>query len=175
MKTKLFTLIATFLILFSNSCKTSNGMSSSFFSQKEFKSDIHINDSISDIITKATNIKCKLVSSNPLDTVRKNDTKSVPAHLRPVLSFLISDPSNFETNDIVYGLFSPSVRYEFEKTKNQKVMVDLDFGLKKLKISDRQGNIILISDMPTTSNQFLRLTRLIFPKDVSLKLRSENQ
>ena len=156
------------------SCRTQHHVSYAMFPQQVSNSEIKLNDSITDIIANAKKIRCQLVSQNPLDTVRAKDTCVVPSRLMAVVSFLISDPSNFESNEIVYGMFSPTVRYEFEKSKGQKAIVELDFGLKKLKIFDLKGSAILMTDMPTTSHQLLRLTRLIFPDDVTLKLRSEN-
>ncbi|MDE5997322.1 MAG: hypothetical protein K2G77_03820 [Muribaculaceae bacterium] len=170
-KSLLCVLLTTFCI----SCRTQHNVSNAMFSKQVSNSEIKLNDSISDIIANAEKIQCRLVSQNPLDTVRTKDTCEVPYRLMPVVSFLISDPSNFETNEIVYGMFSPSVRYEFEKTKGQTATVEMDFGLKKLRISDSQDSVILMTDMPSTSHQLLRLTRLIFPDDVTLKLRSENQ
>ena len=176
MKTKitLNALLCVLLTSFCISCRTQNGIPYALFSNLESTDNYYLNDSITNIISNATKIQCKLVSQNPLDTIRKKDTCVVPSKLIPVVSFLISDPSNFKTNDIVYGVFSPLVRYEFEKTKDQKAIVELDFGLKKLKVSDCQGNTVLMTDMPNTSHQLLRLTLLIFPDDVTLKLRNEN-
>ena len=157
------------------SCRTQQNVSYDMFPKYISNSSININDSITDIIANAKKIHCKLISQNQLDTVRAKDTCVIPSKLMAVVSFLISDPSNFETNEIVYGMFSPTVRYEFEKAKGQTAIVELDFGLKKLRISDSQGSVILMTDMPTTSHQLLRLTRLIFPDDVTLKLLNENQ
>lgn len=167
-------LLCVLLITFCISCRTEHNVTYPMLPKQVSNSSINLNDSIYDIIVTAKKIQCILVSQNPLDTVRTKDSCMVPSKLMPVVSFLISDPSNFKTNEIVYGVFSPLVRYEFEKTKEQKAIVELDFGLKKLKVSDCQGDTILMTDMPNTSNQLLRLTRLIFPDDVTLKLRNEN-
>ena len=177
METKIIikSLLCVLLTTICLSCRTQHHVSYAMFPKQISNLEIKLNDSITDIIANAKKIQCQLVSQNPLDTVRAKDTCVVPSKLMPVLSFLISEPSNFKTNEIVYGVFSPTVRYEYEKSKGQTAMVEMDFGLNKLRISDSKGSVILMTDMPTTSHQLLRLTRLIFPDDITLKLRSENQ
>lgn len=174
-KTSPLVLVSTFLILLCISCKTQNSVPQTLFAMQFPNQELFLNDSITQIISNPLEIQCNLISQNPLDTVRTKDSCEVPSKLIPVVSFLVSDPSNFEANDMVYGVFTPSAQYIFKDKKNNKVYIDLDFGLKKMRISDNNGEVVLLSDMPITSQQLFRITRLVFPDDETLKLRTLNQ
>lgn len=147
--------------------------------EQVFKSDSIMyaklfNDSIANIVLNSSIVTCKLQSINPIDTIRTDSIRTLPSNVINVLKFLFFDPSNFKSNDIVYGNFSSSVCYSFKTQKDQLLFLYLDFGLKKWKLLDCNKKEICISDMKDSYMLFLRLTRIIFSTDVTLNLLYNN-
>ena len=133
-----------------------------------------ISDSLKSIIKEARKITCTLEKFNPVDTIRRNSVKVLPRKFNPIFKFLLLDPSNFRTNDIVYGIFQSDVCYKLCVSKNKYVYILFDFGLRKWKLVDSKEQEIFTSDMKMTYMQFLRLTRLYFPDDLTLELLYNN-
>ena len=134
----------------------------------------YIGDSIKSIIKEARKITCTLKKLNPVDTLRKDSTKILPRKFNPIFKFLLLDPSNFRTNDIVYGIFQPDVCYKLCVSKNKYIYIQFDFGLRKWKLVDSKEQEIYTSDMKMTYMQILRLTRLYFSEDLTLELLYNN-
>ncbi len=133
-----------------------------------------LNDSVIKILKRPQVITCVLGTANPVDTARIDTARVMPRNLYPVLDFLFWDPSNFVSNDIVFGNFVPSASYIIKGQKSGIVTLEFDFGLKKWRIQDEHSNIILTADMKEEALPLLRLTRIIFPKDITLQLLYEN-
>lgn len=135
---------------------------------------IMVNDSITNIIVRARNITCESLVVSSKDSVQVDSVKTLSGVIKNVLKYLILDPSNFESNDIVFGQFSPSVSYRFVGSGKRVVYVEMDFGLKKWRILDNKKRELQMGDMKKNNIQFLRLTRIIFPKDDYLRILNDN-
>lgn len=133
-----------------------------------------VSDSIVDIVANADIVTCKLQSLNPVDTIRTDTIRTLPNNLNSVVKYLFFEPTNFKSNDIVYGNFSPSACYIFRTRDAQVIYWELDFGLKKWKLLDGDKKEICISDMKTSNLFLLRLTMIIFPTDKTLDLLYNN-
>lgn len=132
------------------------------------------NDSIIRIMNHPPKITCVLGHANPTDSLRTDTTKVLPKELYPILEFLFWDPTNFESNDIVFGNFSPSVNYIIENRRDTQLTLQFDFGLKKWRILDKNSNIVIGADLKDERLPILRFTRLIFPYDRTLKMMNDN-
>ena len=145
-----------------------------FESQKEEGYGKVVNDSVASIMFNAKNITCELQSKNPADTLRKDSLSVIPAKLHSVVLFLFFNKDNFKSSDTVYGKFEPWACFKFEAKKKQTVFLELDFSLKKWRLLDSNKKQICAQDMKECSMQFLNFTRLLFPKDMTLKLLNDN-
>lgn len=133
-----------------------------------------VNDSISNIIAKARKVSCRLLTVDSKDSVQVDTVKSLSSGMKNILRYLLMDPSNQRSNDIVYGVFSPSVSYRFSVSSRRTVYLELDFGLKKWRILDVDYKELQMGDMKKNNIQFLRLSRIVFPTDKYLKLLNDN-
>lgn len=133
-----------------------------------------VSDSIYDIVMNARSITCELQALNPLDTVRKDTVRTLSRKMIPVVQFLFSDSNNFKSNDIVYGHFSSLACYKFTSSKRRVVFLELDFGLRKWRLLSCDRSVLYTFDMKENYLQFLRLTRLCFPDDLTLELLYNN-
>lgn len=121
-----------------------------------------VGDSIYNIIIDAKKVVAvvKLKTSD-----NKNDSTinvKVNKMDKYVLNFILTAPSNYESNDTVWGKYFPNFSLNFTASKGRKCSANFDFGLKKWNISDAKGNEIVIFDMPT--NDVLRLANKLFPE-----------
>lgn len=170
-----FMLPVVILLTMLMSCATQIGCISSVpFMNDSIQHRVKLTDSITSIINTSENILCQLITLNPIDTTRVDSVKSVPCDLNPVIRFLLSDPRNFMSNEIVYGNFSPTVEYVFTSKKGQKICLALDFGLRKWRLLNVNKEILASADMKANNLQFLRVTRIIFPKDSTLEILNDN-
>jgi hypothetical protein len=119
-------------------------------------------------------ITCVLGHANPIDSLRSDTTKVLSKEMYPIFAFLIGDINNFESNDIVFGNFSPSVNYIINSRRNTQITIQFDFGLKKWRILDTNSNIVLCADLKDENLPILRFTRIIFPTDTTLNLLNQN-
>ncbi len=145
-----------------------------FTSQKEDGYGKILKDSIVSIVINAKTITCELQSKNPIDTLRQDTIKIVPEKLHSIIQYLFFNTDNFQSADTVYAKFDSWVRYKFETKKKQAVYLELDFGLRKWRLLDANNKAICTQDMKELNTQFLYFTRLLFPKDLTLNLMSEN-
>ncbi len=173
------TFIVTFtmlLIVFLGSCRATQTKcnSSLRIETDSIQRDMGLNDSLNAIIHHSKDIKCYLLTKNPAVPARIDSVRAVSNNLRSVIKFLITDPQNFISNDIVYGNFSPCAKYTFNAKKGKKVEFELDFGLRKWRLLNKENKILASGDMKATNIQLLRLTRIIFPNDSTLNILNEN-
>lgn len=134
----------------------------------------YINDSIRAIMREARKITCVLKTRNPVDTLKKDSIRVLPRKLNSIVKFLLLDPDNFNSNDIVYGMFQSDLCYILKASRNRFVQIHIDLGLRKWKLTDSRNLEICTFDMKTTSMQLLRLTILLFPEDKTLDLLYNN-
>lgn len=120
-----------------------------------------VGDSIYTILTEAKNVTASLklkTMDNRKDSivnvkVAKND--------KYVLNFVLSAPSNYESNDTVYGKYFPNFSLTFAASKNRTCVANFDFGLKKWNLCDAKGKEIVRYDLPTAD--VLRMANQLFP------------
>lgn len=120
-----------------------------------------IGDSIYNIIIDAKKV-IAVVKLKASDN-KKDSTINVKVNKmdKYVLNFILTAPSNYESNDTVWGKYFPNFSLNFTASKGRKCSVNFDFGLKKWNICDAKGNEIVMFDMPT--NDVLRLANKLFP------------
>lgn len=120
-----------------------------------------LGDSIYTVITEAKSISASLklkAQDNKKDSivnvkVSKND--------KYVLDFIISAPSNYVSNNTVYGQYVPNFSITFKASKGQSCVANFDFGLGKWNVCDAKGKEIARYDLPST--EVLRLANRLFP------------
>ena len=131
-------------------------------------------DSLINIISHFRKVECELQNRNPRDTIRVCANKLLSRKLNEVLRFILLDENNYKSNDIVFGLFSSSVRYKLCQSKNIYIYAEFDFGLRKWQILDSNSEVLFQGDIKENNLQMLRFSRLIFPDDVTLKILQDN-
>ncbi len=120
-----------------------------------------VGDSIYTIMTKAKSVSASLklkTKDNKNDSVI---TVKVNKRDKYVLNFILTAPTNYETNDTVYGKYLPNFSLNFVAPKGRNCTANFDFGLRKWDVCDSQGKQIVIYDLPT--NDLLRLANQLFP------------
>lgn len=120
-----------------------------------------VGDSIYSILTEAKSLSASVklkTKDNKTDSIV---TVKVNKNDKYVLNFILTAPSNYETNDTVYGKYLPNFSLKFTASKGKVCTANFDFGLKKWNICDSQGKEIVIYDLPT--NDVLRLANQLFP------------
>jgi len=120
-----------------------------------------LGDSIYTILTEAKTVSASLklkTKDNKNDSIVK---VKVAKNDKYVLNFILSAPSNYESNDTVYGKYLPNFSLTFNAAKNQSVVANFDFGLRKWNICDAKGKEIIKYDLPTTD--VLRMANKLFP------------
>lgn len=145
-----------------------------FASQKELGYGKVMKDSVASIIFDAKTVTCELQSKNPADTLRQDSVIKVPNKLVSTLQYLIFNRDNYQTNDTVFGYFDSWACYKFEAKKKQVVYLEMDFGIRKWRLLDSKKKAICESDMKENNMQFIYLTRLLFPNDLTLELLNNN-
>lgn len=121
-----------------------------------------LGDSVYSILTEAKAVEAALklkTKDNKNDSivnvkVSKND--------KYVLDFILSAPSNYVSNDTVYGKYIPNFSLTFNASKGRTCIANFDFGLGKWNICDSKGKEIVRYDLPTTD--VLRLANQLFPE-----------
>ena len=131
-------------------------------------------DSVTNIIAHFRKVECELQDRNPHDTIRVNSKKILPRQLNEVLIYILLDEDNYKSNDIVFGLFSSSIRYKLYQSKKKYVFVEFDFGLRKWQILDSKKDVLFQGDIKENNLQMLRFSRMVFPEDTTLKILQDN-
>ena len=106
-----------------------------------------INDSIADIIMNPKLVNCQLVSKNPTDSLRQDTLRTLSKGMETVLIYLFFNEENFKGNQTVYGNFIPWVRFTFNAKKKRTVYLELDFGLAKWRLLDKDKKVFCMQDM----------------------------
>ena len=117
-------------------------------------------DSISTVILEAKEIKAMLLPT-PNDSLSGKSIKLKTVN-KEIFKFIISDPKNYESDEIVYGKPHPSIKV---LVKNKKASLDLgfDLGLRKWLICDEKGDTLKQYDIKT--DDMLRFAHRLFPND----------
>lgn len=131
-------------------------------------------DSITNIIAHFRKVECELQDRNPKDTTRVDSIKKLPRKLNEVLRYLLLDEDNYKSNDIVYGLFSSSIRYKLYQSKEKYIFVEFDFGLRKWQVLDSKKEVLFQRDIKENNLQMIRFSRMVFPEDETLKILQNN-
>ena len=120
-----------------------------------------LGDSIYCIIKNAKNITAEVIGYN--DTVETATSKvKLSNEQAAILKFLISNPDNVASDDVVYGLFLPNAVFSF-KYKKQELKLYYDYGLRKWQINDADDKTLMKFDLRST--EFLRFALVIFPEN----------
>lgn len=152
-----------------SSCEASSkqNLTQFFESQKEEGYAKCLNDSVANILINANKINCQLMLER--DSTDTDSIVKLSPQLNVIIKYLFLDKKNFQSNDIVYGVFQPWAVYKF-KHKKQEVLLELDFGLKKWKLKNSKGETITQADIEGNNQQLQRFTSMLFPKNNQLKL-----
>ena len=124
-----------------------------------------LGDSISNIICNSQNVVAFVVGYDSVGHIEYQEHARLNSLQRHLIRFIIDDDRLYETNQPLYGLFSPSVRYKFSYKKTC-VYVDIDFGLTKWRICNSEGKALYTFDTP--DHTFLRLAHSLFPKNEAI-------
>ena len=120
-----------------------------------------VGDSIFNIILNAKSITAEIVGYT--DSTK---TETPPVKLSKedlyLFKFLMQNPLNVASNDTVFGRFMPNINFKFQY-KNQICQLSFDFGLKKWRISDVQGNVLKSFDLG--SPEVVHFASRLFPND----------
>ncbi len=133
-----------------------------------------IKDSVANIIFDARHITCQLQSKAQEDTLRQDTECRLPTKAIPIVQFVFFNSDNFKSDQVVYGMFESWACYKFEASKKRVVYLELDFGLGKWRLYDKDKKQICQQDMNENRMSFIHLTRLFFPNDVTLKILYNN-
>ncbi|MDE6158728.1 MAG: hypothetical protein K2F69_01290 [Bacteroidaceae bacterium] len=121
-----------------------------------------LGDSIYTVLTEAKTVSASL----KLKTKDNNNDSIVNVKVskkdKYVLDFILSAPSNYVSDDTVYGKYVPNFSLTFNAAKGQSCIANFDFGLGKWNICDAKGKEIVRYDLPTTD--VLRLANQLFPE-----------
>ena len=131
-------------------------------------------DSVADIILDARHIICQLQSKAQEDTLRQDTVCSLPSKAIPIVQYLFFDSDNFKSDNVVYGMFESWACFKIEASKKRAVYLELDFGLGKWRLYDKDKKQICQQDMNENRMPFIHLTRLFFPNDVTLRILYNN-
>ncbi len=120
-----------------------------------------LGDSIYCILKNAKSITAEVIGYN--DTVENTTSKvRLSNEQAAILKFLISNPDNVASDDVVYGLFLPNAVFSF-KYKKQELKLYYDYGLRKWQINDADDKTLMRFDLRST--EFLRFAQIIFPEN----------
>lgn len=108
-------------------------------------------------------IKAMLVSADAKCSEQKYLARE-DCHL---LRFLVADPNLYLGNVPVYGKFTPCLSFEFQKTKEEVVYINLDFGLKIWTLTSKSGKELYRSALST--NDLLRFCYELYPDNEFIK------
>lgn len=165
MRQKLIILITLAAVVSTTSCSAKQP-SEKAITQNVIATDTVMHKAVGDSIYRViTNVKKIEITSLPLqsDSVRQTLSKKVPSSELGLMKFIATNPKNFMSDTILYGVFMP----QFEATytaKKGKVTLKYDFGLRKWGIFDAEGKQIALFDL--SSDNMLRFACQQFPDNV---------
>lgn len=169
-----FTIVILIVVYFCLSCNTLQREKNNDFLYSEDKAStgVNIQDSLLSIISKARKVSCELIAKSPEDTTRTDSLRTLTKKEAAATEFVLFAPDNFKSDEIVYGVYRTWARFIFEDKKG-KAIVDLDLGLSKWKMMTGSNKEIFRKDL-SNREEILRLLRILFPKDITLKLLQKN-
>ncbi len=118
-----------------------------------------IGDSIYRIITKAKKVEITSLPELP-DSLKQTISKKVPSKDLELMKFIASNPKNYMTDTIVYGIFTPQFQAVYTH-KKAKATLKYDFGLRKWGVFDADDKQIAMFDL--VSDNMLRFACKMFP------------
>lgn len=132
-----------------------------------------LNDSLALIISDAKKVTCELIGKSTEDPGRLDSVCVLSKKEIAATEFVLLTPENFKSDKTVYGIFHPWVSFTFEGKKKQKVTIVLDLGLSKWQLATGDSKAAFQKDL-TNRAEIIRLLRIMFPKDITLKLLQQN-
>ena len=130
-----------------------------------------IGDSICDIISTAKTVNAEILGFKDSSFVAV-ENKQLTKEQIAILDFLLDNPVNVASNDTTFGRFMPNISFRFI-SKRKEIYVELDFGLRKWKVKDVNGQVLKEFDLK--SPEFLRFARTVFPNDEFINLMLNQQ
>lgn len=121
-----------------------------------------VNDSVYTILMNGK-IKSMQIDSNG----KCSEMKYLAREDCHLLRFLITDPNLYLGDIKVYGKIMPCIRFEFQKTKNEIIYVNLDFGLGKWTLTNMSGKVLYRSSLSTYD--ILRFSHELYPQNELIK------
>lgn len=121
-----------------------------------------VGDSIYRIITHAKKIE---VTSLPLssDSVKLELKKKISSNEFSVINFIVTNPKNYLSNTVMYGVFMPQFKVIYT-LKKEVVTLKYDFGLRKWGLFDAKDKEIAMFDL--VSDNMLRFACKQFPDNI---------
>lgn len=120
-----------------------------------------LGDSVCSIIEKARTMRLFTVTA-PDDTVNTPGSVIVPMKDRSLVKFIITNPDDYESDVVTYGIFVPQFGVQFA-TRKEEVSIYYDFGLRKWQLRNAKGDVLLERDLK--SGNMFRFARTAFPDD----------
>ena len=120
-----------------------------------------LGDSIGDLLSKSKCVKL-IIHELENDSVKLQKSLRFRKTERSILQFILSNPWNYQSDNMVYGRFLPSFQILIKKG-NEECTLNFDFGLRKWNVCDKMGKEIKRFDL--NSNEMLRFAQMQFPED----------
>lgn len=117
-----------------------------------------VGDSIYRIIMNAKKVQITALPL-PSDSLKQTITKKVPAKEIELIKFIATNPKNYMTDTVVYGVFMPQIQATYWQ-KKANVTLKYDFGLRKWGIFNADDKPIAMFDL--ASDNMLRFACKIF-------------
>lgn len=155
-------LFCTIFSLLCEGCCAQTSNSSSMFAPIDSVMRVEVGDSISSLILNSKQIMAEriLAKSDSLSVIVKKKLKDEEAS---IVKFLFATNEEFRDSAVVFGKFSPSIRFIFKKSKKIYCTAYVDFGLKQIALRDSGGKDIKMFGIK--DNRYIKLANILFPGD----------
>lgn len=120
-----------------------------------------IGDSISALIYRSKHVTAERINIKN-DTLTVLKKRKLSAEECGVLRFLMASSEKYVGNAVVFGHFSPNVRFTFE-TRKAKCQLLMDFGLRQAIVRDAEDKDI--AKISLKEEDFLKFANTLFPDD----------
>ena len=150
------------LSLICEGCSAQTSNSSSMFAPIDSVMRVEVGDSISSLILNSKQIMAEriLIKNDSLSVIAKKKLKDEEAS---IVKFLFATNEEFRDSAVVFGKFSPSIRFTFKKSKKIYCTAYVDFGLKQIALRDSSGKDIKMFGIK--DNRYIKLANVLFPGD----------
>ena len=125
-----------------------------------------LGDSICDIIANAKTVQAEILEHKD-STIQASAIMELTAEQKAILGFLMCDRVNVASNKPIFGKFLPNISFRFIY-KRKEIYVVLDFGLRKWRFNDVNGQ--LLKEFDFQSPELLRFAHTLFPDDEFINL-----